>query len=575
MSETNSAGADTGGIGAGKAQLGEQAPHGPAGAGPEAQAPQAAQPPEDEARDDALEAMAALRSDEGAREVGDPDPQTLEPGPDWDGGPASLGSDLPDAAPRPAGPGELDEVEMAAMAAAAYSPSQTVPFAPVKPTSPSSAIAADRISGAARGTGALAWGSRSDVGLVRPHNEDSFVIRFPMFAVADGMGGHAAGEVASTIAVSSLATAAPDKPDDQALGAAIETANLAVIDGAASGLGRPGMGTTCTAVVIDGDTMAVGHVGDSRCYVLHAGQLVRVTHDHSYVEELVAAGQLTPEEARVHPNRSIITRALGNDPAMKADHFLVGVSRGDRVLLCTDGLSSMVPDDQIEEAMVSSPAPQACADALVELALKAGGHDNVTCVVIDVKDDGVASHAVRARLRSIGLAALIAAAILLAAYLGLHAVSQRYWYLADQNGYVAIYQGFPNMQGLGLSRLVETTSVRTDLLSDAVAARLERGVSCDSEDEARAAVESYREQVEASRPQASQAASSAAGSSAAGSSASATAASDGSASAAVGSAEAASSSAASGQAAAADAASGAAAPAAPEASAAAPAAEGA
>lgn len=393
-------------------------------------------------------------------------------------------------------------MELAALEAANGSPSQTLPFAPVKPTSPSSPIAADRISGAARGKGALAWGSRSDVGLVRPHNEDSFVIRFPMFAVADGMGGHAAGEVASTIAVTSLATAAPGTPDAQALGAAIETANLAVIDGAASGLGRPGMGTTCTAVVIDGDTMAVGHVGDSRCYVLHAGQLVRVTHDHSFVEELVAAGMLTPEEARVHPKRSIITRALGNDPAMKADSFVVGVSRGDRVLLCTDGLSSMVPDDEIEEAMVSSPAPQACADALVELALKAGGHDNVTCVVIDVKDDGVASRAVRERLRGVAVALLVAAAVLLAAYLGLHAVSQRYWYLADQNGYVAIYQGFPGTSGLGLSRLVETTDVRTDQLSDAVAARLEEGVSCDSEDEARAAVESYREQVEASRPQA-------------------------------------------------------------------------
>ena len=270
-----------------------------------------------------------------------------------------------------------------------------MPFAPVKPTSRDSASASGRISGAARAKGALAWGSRTDVGRVRPHNEDSYLVHFPLFAVADGMGGHAAGEVASTMAVSSLAESSLTKPSPEELGAAIEKANLAVLDGVERGVGRPGMGTTCSAVVIGGSHMAVGHVGDSRVYLLHEGKLLRVTHDHSFVEELVEAGEITPEEARVHPSRSIITRALGSDPNMKADAFMIDVTTGDRVLLCSDGLPSMVPDDAIEEAMVTSPAPQACADRLVDMALEAGGLDNVTAIVVDVKDDGIERHALR------------------------------------------------------------------------------------------------------------------------------------------------------------------------------------
>ena len=413
---------------------------------------------------------------------------------------------------------ELDHIEVAALNSGA-SPAQTLPFAPVMPTARTSAAATDRMSGAAKGTGALAWGARTDVGLIRSHNEDSFVIRFPLFAVADGMGGHEGGEIASTIAVTALADAAPSAPDDALLGAAIETANAAVIDGAVRGVGRPGMGTTCTAVVIDGTRMAVGHVGDSRCYLLHAGKLVRVTHDHSYVEELVVAGEITPEEARIHPNRSIITRALGSDPNMKADHFMVDVSHGDRVLLCSDGLSSMVTDDVIEEAMVCSPAPQACADSLVDLALRAGGHDNVTCVVIDVKDDGVASRALKAHLRNIGMFLAALAVVLLLTWAALSAVSQRYWYVTDSNGYVALYRGIPGLPSqLGLSELVETSSVKTDLLSDAVEQRLASGIAFGSEGEARGAIASYQEQVSQADSSATSGSSSASASTAAASS---------------------------------------------------------
>lgn len=413
--------------------------------------------------------------------------------------------DAPAGAPDTAGDGgtgaaasatrELDHIEAAAVAAAA-SPSQTMPFAPVKPTSRDSASASGRISGAARAKGALAWGSRTDVGRVRPHNEDSYLVHFPLFAVADGMGGHAAGEVASTMAVSSLAESSLTKPSPEELGAAIEKANLAVLDGVERGVGRPGMGTTCSAVVIGGSHMAVGHVGDSRVYLLHEGKLLRVTHDHSFVEELVEAGEITPEEARVHPSRSIITRALGSDPNMKADAFMIDVTTGDRVLLCSDGLSSMVPDDAIEEAMVTSPAPQACADRLVDLALDAGGLDNVTAVVVDVKDDGIERHALRNRFRNVALWLLVVAAVLAVISVGMIIYADNTWYLSDEDGYVTLNQGIPGSYGpFVLSHEVERTSILTSDLSEAVEERLGRGITFGSEDDARALLEQYRAQI--------------------------------------------------------------------------------
>ncbi len=393
---------------------------------------------------------------------------------------------------------EIDGIELAALMNSGDA-GQTMPFAAVQAAQPPRPKQeSDRISGAAKGVvGVLAWGSRSDVGLVREHNEDSFVVRFPLFAVADGMGGHEAGEVASSIAVTRLAELAPAGADDAELARAVESANMSVIEAPAKGTGRPGMGTTCTSVIIEGTTMAVAHVGDSRCYLLHKGQLMRVTHDHSYVEELVAAGQITAEEARVHPNRSVITRALGNDPKMQADHFTVDVARGDRILLCSDGLSSMVTDGVIEETLMSCTAPQSCADALVDAALAEGGSDNVTCIVIDVKNDGVAEKAFHSRMRNLGVGAAVVAAIAILVLAVLLVVSNHSWYLTDYNGYVALHRGIAGMpEALGMDETVEVTTVETSMLSDSVGRRLEAGITFSSEDEARQVIEDYREQTE-------------------------------------------------------------------------------
>ena len=351
----------------------------------------------------------------------------------------------------------------------------------------------------------LAWGIRSDVGLVRSHNEDSYLARAPLFAVCDGMGGHAAGEVASSIAVQTLSEEAPGNADDVLLGAAVESANTAVIRGAAEGKGKPGMGSTCTCAIIEGNRMAIAHVGDSRLYLLHAGTLVRLTHDHSYVEELVDAGEITADEARVHPSRSVITRALGSDPAMYADHFTLNISAGDRVIICSDGLSGMVEDSGIEGIAVSTATPQQAADALVSEALAAGGHDNVTVIVVDVLDDGEAEvHRKKRRRRVLYLliallATIAASCALMMAYVGTS------WYLGERDGKVCIYHGVNSeFAGLALSRLDTETSVQVSDLPQTVQEDLVDGITIASGEEAHRVVDDYRAQIDAAKTNAAE-----------------------------------------------------------------------
>ena len=363
-------------------------------------------------------------------------------------------------------------------------------------------------SDAASGANAfISWGARTDVGLVRSHNEDSFLLRTPLFAVCDGMGGHAAGEVASAIAVETIGDKAPTNADDVQLGAAVETANAAVIKAAEEGRGKPGMGCTASAIIIEGNKMSVAHVGDSRVYLLHRGTLVRITHDHSFVEELVDAGEITADEARVHPSRSVITRALGSDPDMYADHFSLEVSTGDRIIICSDGLSSMVEDHEIELLAVSSVSPQAAADNLVSAALTAGGADNVTVVVVDVESDGVADRARRDVIRKLGLGAAIVALILGVVVAGMLAFIKGEWYVAPNGDTLGIYQGVNGeFLGFELSELVETTSVQVKDLPQAVQTQVEAGIQFASEAEARAAVEAYRDQIDADKVRAAEAA---------------------------------------------------------------------
>lgn len=356
---------------------------------------------------------------------------------------------------------------------------------------------ADVVQGA---SATLAWGSRSDVGLVRGHNEDSFLVQAPLFAVCDGMGGHAAGEVASSIAVSTIAEKAPAGADDVLLGVAVEAANTAVMLGAEQGVGKPGMGCTASCCLIEEGKMAIAHVGDSRIYLLRHGSLVRVTHDHSYVEELVDSGQITADEARTHPSRSIITRALGSDPDMYADHFSLEVSNGDRVILCSDGLSSMIADSEIEALAVSSATPQQAADNLVAAALTAGGLDNVTVVVVDVVDDGTAEKS-RRRLtkRAIGVTAMLVG-VLLATVLVCLAFVRGEWYLSLNGDTVGIYQGInASVLGIPLGNLVETSAVAVADLPASVQDQLEQGIRVANEQAGRDTLDAYRAQIDADK----------------------------------------------------------------------------
>ncbi len=363
-------------------------------------------------------------------------------------------------------------------------------------------VGADAVSGSNE---FISWGARSDVGLVRGHNEDSFLLRTPLFMVSDGMGGHAAGEVASSIAVETVGEQAPGTADDVLLGAAVEAANMAVIEASEQGIGKPGMGCTATAVLIEKNKMAVAHVGDSRAYVLRQGTLVRVTHDHSYVEELVDSGQITADEARTHPSRSIITRALGSDPDMYADHFSLEVNDGDRIILCSDGLSSMISDAEIESLAVSSATPQQAADNLVAAALTAGGADNVTVVVVDVLNDGIADAARRRLLhRAAILGGTVVAVVALSVLLALALVRSE-WYLGANGDTVGLYRGISGeFLGIPTYELVGTSSVELSDLPTSVQDQLAQGIRVESEEAGRAVIDSYHDQINAEKDRAAE-----------------------------------------------------------------------
>jgi len=233
----------------------------------------------------------------------------------------------------------------------------------------------------------LVAGFATHRGLVRQTNEDSFLVRRGLYAVCDGMGGARGGEVASQIACERLRALVPDSAGKEELRDAIVEADLAIATRSAEEPYLLGMGTTLTSVLVREGTMVVGHVGDSRAYLLREGTLRQLTDDHSWVGEMVRRGELTPAEAAAHPHRSVITKALGTEGDVEPDLLEIPVEPGDRVLLCSDGLSGMVLDEQIRDLLGRPDDVQAIADALVETALAHGGEDNVTVVVLDVVTD--------------------------------------------------------------------------------------------------------------------------------------------------------------------------------------------
>ncbi len=237
----------------------------------------------------------------------------------------------------------------------------------------------------------LRWGATTDVGMVRQQNEDSFHAEENLYIVADGMGGHNAGEVASALAVSTVRSGArmgirtPDQFREL-----VQQANTAIYTASLDDSTQSGMGTTLTAAaVVPGEEprILIANVGDSRTYLFRSAALTRLSVDHSYVQELVNEGIITPEEARVHPRRNIVTRAMGIDRNVQVDVFSHLVRTGDRLVLCSDGLVDEVTDIEIARILTEHSDPQETAEALVLVANTNGGRDNTTVIVLDILDD--------------------------------------------------------------------------------------------------------------------------------------------------------------------------------------------
>ena len=226
----------------------------------------------------------------------------------------------------------------------------------------------------------------SDLGRQRQGNEDNYFVRAPLFVVADGMGGAQAGEVASEMAVESFDGGLPDGSPADGLVSVIEDANRRIHDRSRAESQRAGMGTTVTAAYVGEQEVTIAHVGDSRAYVLRDGELTRLTRDHSLVGELVARGKLTEEQAETHPQRSVITRALGPEPEVQVDVQAYHARAGDVFMVCSDGLTSMVPEARVREILTAGGALEATGRALIAAANDAGGRDNITVILFRLED---------------------------------------------------------------------------------------------------------------------------------------------------------------------------------------------
>ncbi|HXF71000.1 MAG TPA: Stp1/IreP family PP2C-type Ser/Thr phosphatase [Actinomycetota bacterium] len=353
-------------------------------------------------------------------------------------------------------------------------------------------------------------GEATDVGLVRERNEDGYLVRPPLFAVADGMGGHRGGEVASRLALETL-----ERPTEAPLAERIREANRVVYERSIIDRSVAGMGTTLTAAVLEGDRLRLAHVGDSRAYLLREGRLERLTEDHTMVRRMVEEGRLTEQEAAWHPYRSVLTRALGTEPDVPVDEAVVEVRPGDRVLLCTDGLTSMLEEERIAELLRTTPDPQAAADRLVEEALAAGGLDNVTVLVLDLEEDpggggrspglergkggGRRLRLPRTAVRRAAVGLLVALALGGLAAAGLRAYLDRQWYVGISHGNVAVFRGVPtSVAGFALHRLVfETDIPAREALELAYYRDLPTGITARDREAAMAIVDQIREDLAA------------------------------------------------------------------------------
>lgn len=388
----------------------------------------------------------------------------------------------------------------------------------------------------------LSIGATTDVGQVREANEDSYLVEEPLFVVADGMGGHIAGDVASSTAVEVISSRAgsASSEDPQTLADLVRSANAAILDKAEEDPALSGMGTTCTLVLLDGHKAFLAHVGDSRAYLFRDDRLEQVTEDHTLVARMVKEGRIRAEEAEHHPQRSIITRALGVEANVDVDLISFDLRDGDRLMLCSDGLSSMIGADVIAAALRENGDPQTAADELVRRANAAGGEDNITVVVIQVDEAGrtaesPATQAVAAppspptktpkpiegrlepepaveprgeRRWPKTLAIVLVVLLLLGggAFALVNYLRTSAWYVGlNDEDRVAIYQGRPeDLFGVDLDEEVESTELALTDLPENLRDNVEDGREAESREEAEqivADLEQRAEDLENENPQ--------------------------------------------------------------------------
>jgi len=372
----------------------------------------------------------------------------------------------------------------------------------------------------------------TDIGHVREGNEDSFLAEEPLFAVADGMGGHRGGEVASSLALETI-----ERMFARGEGELVEQvreANRAVFERSTLDRAVAGMGTTLTAALLEGDHIRLAHVGDSRAYLVRDGRLRLLTEDHTLVHRMVLEGELTEAEAEVHPHRSILTRALGVDPDVEVDEITLEVRAGDRLLLCSDGLTGMLPEPRVEEILGAEVEPQRAVDRLIREANDAGGVDNITAIVIALTDADIdpsegdtsattdtAALGGRAE-RTSGSAEQepprptprslassrrpkppwpklatwvgVTLGILVLAFVGLRLYLDSQWFVGVSDGRVAVYRGIPaQVAGFDLNHVVVETSIPADAATSFALYRdLPDGITADDREEAQQIVEQIR-----------------------------------------------------------------------------------
>jgi protein phosphatase len=395
---------------------------------------------------------------------------------------------------------------------------------------------------------ALHYAARSDVGLVRKENQDSGYAGPHLLVVADGMGGHAAGDVASSIAIGEMVTGAHDALDR--LAEALRAANTELHEAVQRQPELQGMGTTVTALLRTGNKIALAHIGDSRAYLLRDNTLTQITHDHSFVQSLVDEGRITEAEAEGHPQRSLVTRVLTGQRDDEPDLAIRETHVGDRYLICSDGLSGFVAHDTIQEILLKARPPGATADLLVELALRAGAPDNVTCIIGDIVDldkdqapptaqevvgaaadrraktraiplspaakaaalsqealgadadeaeradnRGLADEGPRSRRRWIKVSLLVV--LVLGAVVGgsytAYRWSQQQYYVGEASGHVAVYQGVSQKVGRwGLSHVIAPSDIPLADLPDYYRSKLDSTVSTASIEDAHRLVTDLR-----------------------------------------------------------------------------------